>query len=88
MEVKETNGNAKEEQETLDLNLSSYTVKELKQLQEMTKTTLDHYLKIQSDTHYFASLSEFDKMAFELCLKQSQEDMELIQTELKLRSKT
>jgi len=82
MEIK-----GEEETESLDLNLSSYTVKELKQLQEMTKTTLDHYLKIQSDTHYFASLSEFDKMAFELCLKQSQEDMNLILAELELRKK-
>ena len=82
MEIKET-----DETELLDLNLSSYTVKELKQLQEMTKTTLDHYLKIQSDTHYFASLSEFDKMAFNLCLKQSQEDMDIILAEFELRKK-
>jgi hypothetical protein len=70
----------------MELNLSSYTVKDIKQLQEMIKKTLDHYLKIQEDSQYLSTLFECDRLAFRLCLKQAEDDMKEIDDELEKRS--
>jgi hypothetical protein len=75
------------EQESLDepteLNLKDYSVKEIKQLQKMTEEIRDHWLKMLKEAP--ASLSEGLKMAIELSIQQSEDDLEKIQAELSSR---
>ena len=75
------------EQESLDepteLNLKEYSVKEIKQLQKMTEEIRDHWLKMLKEAP--ASLSEGLRMAIELSIQQSEDDLEKIQAELSSR---
>jgi truncated hemoglobin YjbI len=75
------------EQESLDeateLNLKDYSVKEIKQLQKMTEEIRDHWLKMLKEAP--ASLSEGLRMAIQLSIEQSENDLEKIQAELSSR---
>ena len=75
------------EQESLDepteLNLKDYSIKEIKQLQKMTEEIRDHWLKMLKEAP--ATLSEGLKMAIQLSIQQSEDDLEKIQAELSSR---
>jgi hypothetical protein len=54
--------------------LATYSLKELQQLKEMTLQSLDHYVKMLK----INSLKEGDKLALELCMKETQADIDLL----------
>ncbi len=62
-------------------DLSAYSVKELKQLLEINKQTLDYYNKLLEDT----KLSEDERRALTLCKQQIEADMESVNYEIKKR---
>ena len=76
-----------QEDESLDLNLSSYTIKELNQVLKLSRTSLEHYEKLQADKAMFEKLREGDRMAFDMLLKQAQDDVQDILNEMDRRKK-
>ena len=75
------------EQEDLDeptqLDLKEYSVKEIHQLQKMTEEIRDHWVKMLKEAP--STLSEGLKMAIELSIQQSEDDLEKIRAELASR---
>ena len=75
------------EQDDLDeptqLDLKEYSVKEIHQLQKMTEEIRDHWVKMLKEAP--STLSEGLKMAIELSIQQSEDDLEKIRAELASR---
>jgi hypothetical protein len=57
-----------------DEELATYSLKELQQLKQMTEQSLDHYVKMLK----INSLKEGDKVALELCMKETLADIILL----------
>ena len=62
-------------------DLSAYSVKELKQLLEINKQTLDYYNKLLEDT----KLSEDERKALTMCKQQIEADIDGVLNDLKKR---
>lgn len=61
-------------------DLSTYSLKDLQQLLEINKQTLDYYMKMLEDKN--GKLSEENRKAIEMCKLQIQTDMTAIEVEI------
>ena len=61
-------------------DLSAYSLKDLQQLLEINKQTLDYYMKMLEDKD--GKLSEDNRKAIEMCKLQIQTDMTAIEVEI------
>jgi hypothetical protein len=61
-------------------DLSAYSLKDLQQLLEINKQTLDYYLKMLEDNE--GKLSEDNRKAIEMCKLQIQTDITAIELEI------
>ena len=66
--------------EELSQQISSYTISELKQLEEITLQTKNHWKKMLED-----NLPEETKTTVESCIRQAEEDLIIIEAQIKVK---
>jgi hypothetical protein len=70
----------------LDLNLSSYTDTQLRELHHVTRLQIEHWNKLFLDSDKLRRHREGDRIAFEMLFDQCKKDMVEIEGELRMRS--
>jgi hypothetical protein len=70
----------------LDLNLSSYTEVQLRELLHVTRMQLEHWNKLFQDSDKLRRHREGDRIAFEMLFDQCKKDMLEIEGEIRMRA--
>lgn len=71
--------------DSIDLDLSSYTDSELRELLTISLAQVDHWNKLFQNTDKITRHRESDRMAFDLLFDQCKKDVVAIEKELKVR---
>jgi len=69
------------------VDITAYSVDELNQLKTLFTQSLDHYNGLLKDEKLMATLKDGDLMALRLCLKETEEQIKVIDDAIKAQTK-